>query len=221
MIPPGDSISSSNFLLRFEAASRTVIDNAQMLSELDMIGDADFGVNISRGFERVLEEFRTLKGQDPDIGTLLTKAGEVFVFEVGSTIGGLIGRAFQKGGKALLDERQMSAQDFVALLECMVTTIREIGHAQPGDKTMIDALEPAYRVATAAVKSGITDVRRILTMSASAAEQGSCSTARMVSKIGRASYIGERSRGTVDPGAKFISLFLGAMAVEPRRAIDR
>jgi dihydroxyacetone kinase-like protein len=193
----------------FEAAARSIIDNAQMLSELDMIGDADFGVNISSGFEKILQELSTL--QNPDIGTILTRAGRVFIFDIGATIGGLMGRAFQEAGKELHGKREITAHHFVALLECMLETIKEIGRAQAGDKTLIDSLEPAYEAADKAAKSGITDVRRILEISASAAEQGANHTAEMVSKIGRASYIGGRSRGTIDPGAKFISLFLKAM----------
>jgi dihydroxyacetone kinase-like protein len=194
----------------FQNAAKSIISESQKLSELDMIGDADFGVNISTGFEKILVKLSTLN--DPDIGTTLTSAGQVLLFDVGSTIGGLIGRAFQKAGQQLMSKRQMSCQELVVMLQTFLTTIQKIGGAKAGDKTIVDALEPAANAAEAASKSGIASVRRILEISASAAKEGANNTVNMVAKIGRASYIGERSRGTVDPGAWFIYLFLQAMS---------
>jgi dihydroxyacetone kinase-like protein len=194
----------------FERASKAVIDKSQQLSELDMIGDADFGINISTGFEKVIQKLSTL--QDPDVGTILSSAGNVFVFDIGSTIGGFIGRAFQKAGKQLQGKRKLNCQDIVSILASMLTTIQEIGGAKTGDKTLIDALEPAKTAAATAVESGTTNVYSLLTIAASAAEEGAKRTTDMISKVGRSSYLGERSRGTIDPGAMFIYIFLDAMS---------
>jgi dihydroxyacetone kinase-like protein len=194
----------------FEKASKAVITKSQQLSELDMIGDADLGINISTGFEKIIQKLSAL--QDPDVGTIFTSAGNVFVFDIGSTIGSFIGRAFQKVGKQMQGKRKLNSQDIISILESMLTTIQEIGGAKPGDKTLIDALEPAKNAASLAVKSGITNVSSVLTIAASAAEKGAKNTADMVSRVGRASYIGERSRSTVDPGAMFIYIFLDALS---------
>jgi dihydroxyacetone kinase-like protein len=96
----------------FKRAGEVVIEKSQQLSELDMIGDADFGVNISSGFERILANLSELR--DPDIGSILATAGQVFVFDIGSTIGGLIGRAFRKAGNQLQGKQELNAQDFAA-----------------------------------------------------------------------------------------------------------
>jgi dihydroxyacetone kinase-like protein len=194
----------------FKQAGEAIIEKSQQLSELDMIGDADFGANISSGFERILANLSEL--HDPDIGSILTTAGQVFVFDIGSTIGGLIGRGFQKAGKQLQGKRELNATEFAAFLETVLRTIEQVGGAKVGDKTLLDALYPAVTAINEAVKSGVTNVQRILEIATSAAEQGANNTVNMVARIGRASYLGERSRGTIDPGAMFIYIFLKAMA---------
>lgn len=198
------------FLAMFKQAGESIIEKSQQLSELDMIGDADFGINVSGGFEKIRAELSSL--QDPDIGTILAASGQVFVFDVGSTIGALIGRAFQRAGKQFQGKRKISAQEFVMLLATVLTTIQEVGGAKPGDKTLVDALQPAVKAANDAVKSGVTSVHSILEVAVEAAEQGAKSTASMVAKIGRASYLGKRSLGAIDPGAMFIYVFLDAMS---------
>jgi dihydroxyacetone kinase-like protein len=194
----------------FREAAETIMGKSQQLSELDMIGDADFGANISSGFEKILVSLSEL--DDPDIGTILSTAGKVFVFEIGSTIGGLIGSGFQAAGKQLQGKRELNAHEFAKLLETILRTIQQIGGAKLGDKTLLDALIPAVTAANAAAQTGVTNVHRIIETAALAAEQGANNTANMVAKIGRASYLGERSRGTIDPGAMFIYLLLNSMA---------
>ena len=189
----------------FEYASKTVISNSQYLSELDMIGDADFGVNISTGFEKVLENLSKLK--NPDIGTILKAAGDVFIFDIGATVGGLFGRSLQRAGRKAQGKNQISPEEFSAILDTMLATIKEIGGAKVGDKTMIDALEPAVNAAKIALQSG-NDMPEILERVGKAADAGARGTAQMISNVGRSSYLGERSRGRIDPGAMFISIFL-------------
>jgi dihydroxyacetone kinase-like protein len=195
-------------MLRY--AGRRIIEKSQQLSELDMIGDADFGVNVSSGFEKIDSKLSALR--NPDIGSILTTAGQVFVLDIGSTMGGLIGRAFQKAGQQLQGDRTLDVHKLAKLLETMFQTIQEVGGGRLGDKTLLDALYPASRAAIDAVKSGTASVRRVLQIAASAAEEGAKSTAGMVARTGRASYLGERSRGGVDPGAMFIYFFLDGMA---------
>jgi dihydroxyacetone kinase-like protein len=193
----------------FGRAARTVVDHAQYLSELDMIGDADFGINVSRGFEEVLEKLALL--QNPDIGMILGTAGDVFVFDIGGTIGILLGRALQRAGKQMKGKQTLKSDNVVAILKTVLATIKEVGGAKVGDKTMVDALEPAVDAANSAVGSGIKDVQRILEGAAAAAREGAESTASMISRVGRSSYLGERSRDGIDPGAMLICLLLDAM----------
>ncbi len=175
-----------------------------------MIGDADFGVNVASGFEKILSKLQTLT--DPDIGLTLRTAGEVFVFEIGSTIGGFMGRAFQAAGKQLQGKGSLSSTDLATMLETMLSTIQKVGGAKAGDKTLIDALEPAVNAAKKAAASGNASVQYVLEQATQAAEEGAQNTAQMVSKIGRASYIGERSRGSIDPGAMLIAFLLRGLS---------
>ena len=186
-----------------------IIDNELYLSELDMIGDADFGINVSRGFRMILEQFAQLS--DPDIGTILKTAGNVFVFDIGATIGGYIGRAFQKAANEMEGKITLTATEFVEIFSIMLAYIKEKGGAKVGDKTLIDALEPAVAAGKSEVASGVRDVREVIDKMAGAADEGAKNTANLVSRVGRSSYIGERSRGTMDPGAILISLLLGSM----------
>jgi dihydroxyacetone kinase-like protein len=202
-------MSSSRFLAIFRRAAKTVIDNSQYLSELDMIGDADLGVNVSNGFEMVLRELS--KMQDPDVGTTLKTAGDVFVFDIGATIGGLLGRSFQSAAKQMQGKRILSSQDLVTMLQTMLITVKAVGGASAGDKTLVDALEPAVVAGKAAIQSGSKDIQQVMDKMATAAEEGARGTATIASRIGRSSYLGERSRGKIDPGAMLISLFLNAM----------
>jgi dihydroxyacetone kinase-like protein len=210
---PASQITDAEFLQMFEQAAKAVIDRKEYLSELDMVGDADFGVNISRGFEEVIRKLSTQ--ENPDIGTVLTTAGDIFAFEVGSTIGGLIGRALLEAGKRMQSKRSMDGQEFETMLCIMLSTIKEVGGAKLGEKTLVDALEPAVDAAGRAVESG-RGIRETLQEASSAADEGAQKTAGMVSRVGRSSYLGERSKGSIDPGAAFISIFLRAMNQEEK-----
>lgn len=95
--------SPARFVEMFKYASNAVINNSQYLSELDMIGDADFGVNISSGFEKILVKLTPLN--DPEIGSVLELAGDIFILEIGATIGGFLGLAFQRAGRQLRGEK--------------------------------------------------------------------------------------------------------------------
>jgi len=190
----------------FQDAARSIVKNSQYLSELDMKGDADFGINISSGFEKALD--RLAKLMDPDIGTILITAGDVFVYDIGATIGGLLGRALQRTGKQTKGKRTLNSQGLATIFRTMLTTIKEIGGAKPGDKTLIDALEPAV-IAAEQVTGGMSEMLDKMQV---AAGEGAKATETMISRIGRSSYLGERSRGAMDPGATFVHLFLKAMS---------
>jgi dihydroxyacetone kinase-like protein len=186
-----------------------IINNELYLSELDMIGDADFGINVSRAFRMILERLTQLS--DPDIGTILRTAGNVFVFDIGATIGGYLGRSFQKAADEMQGKLALTATEFVDIFRIMLAYVKERGGAKVGDKTLIDALEPAVHAGNNAVASGVRDVREAIDKMARAADEGAKNTANLVSRVGRSSYIGKRSRGKMDPGAILISLLLDSM----------
>ena len=172
-----------------ESAS-DVAAQADHLTQLDSaIGDGDHGINMNRGFEAV---GKALAGQDGALapGRLLVVAGKTLVSTVGGASGPLWGSFFRAAGRALGDEASPDGAALHGALAAGVAAVQDLGAAQPGDKTMVDALARA----------------------ADAAEAGARATVPLQARKGRASYLGERSAGHLDPGARSTSLLLRAFA---------
>jgi phosphoenolpyruvate---glycerone phosphotransferase subunit DhaL len=148
---------------------------------------------------------------NPTISKVLSVAGDTFSMEVGSTIGGLFGQALSEASKSLEGMKVLDAAGLSAMLGTMLKTISRVGGAELGDKTLIDALEPAAHAAEASARAGHT-FGEALAKAAWVATAGSRETSQMMAKKGRSSYLGERSRGREDPGAAFIAYFLTAMS---------
>lgn len=169
------------------------------LTELDSaIGDADHGINMARGFSAVREEIEKQKPET--ISALLKLVAMTLIRTVGGASGPLYGTFFLRLSQATDGKPELGNEDLFHALEEGVKGIRQRGKAQVGDKTMIDAWEPAMRkMAELVVTEG--PLSEIMTRVAEAAEQGMKSTIPLVARRGRASYLGERSRGHQDPGA--------------------
>lgn len=182
--------------------------NRDYLTELDSaIGDADHGTNMDRGFTAVMAK---VSGQDPsDIGALLKTVGMTLVSTVGGASGPLYGTAFMRAGAALAGKATVETADIAAALDAALEGIKARGRATRGEKTMIDALEPAIEAYKASAASG-GDISAALRAAASAAEDGMRATIPLLATKGRASYLGERSIGHQDPGATSMSLILRA-----------
>lgn len=182
--------------------------NRDYLTELDSaIGDADHGTNMDRGFTAVMAK---VSGQDPsDIGALLKTVGMTLVSTVGGASGPLYGTAFMRAGAALAGKATVETADIAAALDAALEGIKARGRATRGEKTMIDALEPAIEAYKASAASG-SDVSAALRAAAGAAEDGMRATIPLLATKGRASYLGERSIGHQDPGATSMSLILRA-----------
>ena len=134
--------------------AESVKDRRDYLTQLDAaIGDGDHGVNMDRGFEAV---GKALAAQDASLapGKLLTVAGKTLVSTVGGASGPLWGTAFRRAGRALGDKQELDGQDLVVALRAGLDGVVELGAAQPGDKTMVDALGPAIDALAAALDSG-------------------------------------------------------------------
>lgn len=180
------------------------------LTELDAaIGDADHGINMDRGFRAVKEKLQARS--EMDIGALLKLVGTTLVSTVGGASGPLYGTAFLRAGIALVGKRELYAADYLALLEAAIGGIQARGKAQPGEKTMLDALIPALSSAREAAAAGL-DLTEITRRASNAAEQGMLATIPLVATKGRASYLGERSAGHQDPGATSSWLIVKTLA---------
>jgi dihydroxyacetone kinase-like protein len=181
----------------------------EYLTQLDAaIGDADHGINMHRGMSAVLGK---VDAQGQDVGALLKTVGMTLVSTVGGAGGPLYGTLFLQMGTAASGKEELGPDDWAAALEAGIAGVQARGKAEPGDKTMIDALVPGRDALKAALAGGAT-FADALRQSAGAAGQGVRDTVPLVAKKGRASYLGERSAGHQDPGATSSHLLLEAAA---------
>ena len=188
-----------------QAMAAVIEEQKSFLSELDAaIGDGDHGINMNRGFEAVKTKLPSLAGKD--IGTIFKTVGMQLVSTVGGASGPLYGTAFMKAGAACKDRMELDDAGFLAALAAAIGGVKMRGKAEPGEKTMLDALCPAYAALKAALDSG-ADLHNALDQAVAAAAKGVEYTKTIVATKGRASYLGERSLGHQDPGATS-SLFL-------------
>lgn len=195
------------WIRRFAAV---VAENKVYLTELDSaIGDADHGINMDRGFTAVAGKLDGLVG--PDIGQTLKTVGTTLVSTVGGASGPLYGMFFMQMGGAVAGKEALTAEEFATAFEAGLGGVLRIGKAEPGDKTMVDALVPARDALRAALADGASAGDAVLRM-ANAAEEGMLATVPLVARKGRASYLGERSAGHQDPGATSSHLLLRSAA---------
>lgn len=133
-----------------------IIKNKEYLTELDQaIGDGDHGINMARGFESVFTKLQTL-GDDKDIATVLKTIGMTLISSVGGASGPLYGTAFMRAAGPCQGKFQLDGETIGLMLSAAITGIKERGKAVRGEKTMLDALEPAYDAYEAAKKEGKT-----------------------------------------------------------------
>lgn len=187
---------------------RLVADHKDQLTELDAaIGDADHGINMDRGLTAVASALAASPPANP--GALFRQVGMVLVSTVGGAAGPLFGTFFLRVGAALGDGADIDPTALALGLRAGLDGVVARGRAEPGDKTMYDALAPAVDALDRALADG-QDLGRGLRDALGAAEAGRDATIPMLARKGRASYLGERSVGHQDPGATTIALLLAA-----------
>ncbi len=187
-----------------------VSENKDYLTELDAaIGDADHGSNLDRGMTAAVAALDELG--PTSAGPLFSKVGMTLVSTVGGASGPLFGTLFLRMGTSLGDVDTVSPEQVAAALRAGLEGVEARGKAQPGDKTMYDALAPAVDALDKAVGEG-ADLGESLGRARDAAAEGRDATIPMLARKGRASYLGERSVGHQDPGATSTALLLQAAA---------
>jgi dihydroxyacetone kinase-like protein len=192
-----------------KATARVIDEQRDHLTQLDAaIGDADHGINLSRGFTAVLDALESAAPQTP--GAVLTLTGTTLISKVGGASGPLYGMAFRRAGKSLGDAAEVDLPALGEALEAALAGVQQLGAAREGDKTMVDALAPAVGAFSKAVSEGAS-LAGALTALARAAGEGATATISMQALKGRASYLGPRSVGHEDPGAASAALILGAL----------
>lgn len=180
--------------------------NKDYLTELDAaIGDADHGINMDRGFQKVNSQLPSVA--DKDIGSILKAVSMTLISSVGGASGPLYGTFFLKASAAVADQQHLTDEDIVNLLQAGLDGVLQRGKAQLGDKTMLDVLSPAVDAFKQAVSQG-KNTLEAMQKAVATAGQAMLDTTPMLAKKGRASYLGERSIGHQDPGATSSYLML-------------
>jgi len=179
---------------------------AELVALDSAIGDGDHGTNMDRGMKKALEK---LDGQEgADIGALLKTVAMALISSVGGAAGPLYGTLFLQMGTSSAGKEELDLAGWTAALDAGIKGVQSRGKAEPGDKTMIDALLPALE----ALQSADGDAGAALAKAADAAEEGMKATIPMEARKGRASYLGPRSVGHQDPGATSSYLLMRSAA---------
>jgi dihydroxyacetone kinase-like protein len=182
-----------------KAIAAKIDEEKDYLTELDNeIADGDHGVNMAKGFDAVVAKLYAMAGKD--IGSILKTTGMTLVSTVGGSAGPLYGTAFMKAGAKLAGKNEMDGKDLVEAMEAAIGGIQMRGKATTGEKTMLDALCPAFDALKESIEAG-EELKDALTKAVKAAEDGVEYTKTIKATKGRASYIGDRSIGHQDPGA--------------------
>lgn len=193
-----------------ENTAAVMKENKEYLTQLDSpIGDADHGINMDRGFRKVMEKLPSVA--DKDIGNILKTTGMTLISSVGGASGPLYGTFFMRGGMAVDAKEELTGDDLAAMLQAAVDGVVQRGRAQPGDKTMVDAWLPAMKALRETLDGDNENTIAALSQAVAGAEQGMKDTIPLQAKKGRASYLGERSIGHQDPGATSSYLMLKAL----------
>ena len=187
-----------------QAIADTLIANTDELTELDRaIGDADHGVNLERGFKAVLAKIDTISVQP--INAALAEVGKTLILSVGGASGPLYGKLFATIGQHLNNPEELTKERVVIACEEAIKVIKALGRSDVGHKTMLDVLVPSLEQLRAADGAcSLHDLRE-------RAHDAALDTIPMIARRGRASFLGERSQGHMDPGARSSELIVVAV----------
>ncbi|MFN2194599.1 MAG: dihydroxyacetone kinase subunit DhaL [Anaerolineales bacterium] len=193
------TINRDDVLEWIKTYANVIHENKAYLTELDAaIGDADHGANMDRGFQAVMGKIPELA--DKDIGTIFKTVGMTLLSTVGGAGGPLYGTLFLQAGMKTAGKMELTLDDLVTMFDAAVSGVVMRGKAEVGDKTMIDALNPALEALKQASEANLP-INTAMQQCAEAGKKGMESTTPLVAKKGRASYLGPRSAGHQDPGA--------------------
>jgi dihydroxyacetone kinase-like protein len=203
-----DAQAVTRWIRRF---AELVAEHRDELTALDAaIGDADHGTNMDRGMKAVVDAIG--QGATGTSGALLKQVGMTLIRTVGGASGPLYGTFFLRMGTGLGDDPEAAPPEaFAKALRAGLEGVVARGKAEAGDKTMFDALAPAFDALDGALAVG-TSLGDALTAASTAADAGRDATIPLHARKGRASYLGERSVGHQDPGATSAALLVAAAA---------
>ena len=193
-----------------QTIARTAVENEKYFGELDsVVGDGDFGFSLARGFEIVLADWDTYPRED--IGGFLQKIAMAVTSRIGGTSGPIWGTAFLRAAAKTKGRSDINGTDVVIMLRAAMDGIKARGNAELGDKTLLDALSPMTDTIEERVRAG-DQGGEVARAAAVAAREAAEATAVLQARRGRASYTGERSIGSVDPGAVAVAVITEQVA---------
>lgn len=203
------SVTRAQIIGWIEGTAAAMSENKEYLTQLDAaIGDADHGINMDRGFRKVVEDLPGVA--EKDISSILKMVGMKLISTVGGASGPLYGTFYLRGGMAVPAQEELNSNGLLDMLQAGVDGILQRGRPQLEDKTMYDAWAPALKAMSDSVSRGEEQIAAVRAAVA-AAEQGMKDTIPLQARKGRASYLGERSIGHQDPGATSSYLILKAL----------
>ena len=206
-----EELSMKDVELTVKTMADIAIANKQYFSQLDsVVGDADFGVSLSTGFQAILDKWDTL--DHSSISSFLMKVGVVITSNVGGVSGPIWGTGFMRVGMASKDKTTLTLADLVAMSRAAMEGMMQRGGAGLGDKTLLDAIAPATDKLEEWSQRDTQDALGALQSAADAATEAIESTRGWIAKRGRQSYTGERSIGTLDPGIVAVATMMQAVA---------
>ncbi len=203
-----DKITVSDLKALMLRLGEVMTAEKERLCQLDAeIGDGDLGLTMSKGFNGTAQAVQSM--EEPDIGKLLMKAGMQLNAIVPSTMGTLMSTGLMQGGKAIVGTEAIGAREYAVFLDAFSKGLMKRGKAELGDKTIIDAMEPAARKAE---ETAELSLKECTAAAAAGGEDGVENTKSMVSKHGKAAVFREKTIGKPDPGAIVALLFLKTIA---------
>ena len=192
----------------FLFVAREMLNKKDPLTQADKaIGDGDHGIGMARGFEAVQQKLDQKEFES--IGALLQTIGTTLMMSIGGAAGAIFGTFFRGGAASLMNQKRLDSDALAGMLSDGLEAVKKRGQAQPGDKTMVDALEPAAR--SSATTSG-KSLDTALAAAVQSAEDGVELTKNMVAAVGKAKTLGDRAVGHPDPGALSTYFILSLMA---------
>jgi dihydroxyacetone kinase-like protein len=204
------TLADLEFVVR--SIAQTAVDKEREFGDLDaVVGDGDFGYSLARGFEIVLQDWDGFDRTTP--AAFLQKVAMVISGRIGGTSGPIWGTAFLRASTAIRGKEQVTGDDVVAMLRAAAEGIKTRGNSDLGDKTLLDSLVPATDALAEEVANGASGPPAVARM-AEVARARADATTSMIAKRGRASYTGERSIGSPDPGAIAIAVILERLSAE-------
>jgi phosphoenolpyruvate---glycerone phosphotransferase subunit DhaL len=193
------------------AATEIVAQKAELTALDAAIGDADHGLNMERGFRAVLAVIKAEGLAERDAGSIARSAAMALISNVGGAAGPLYGTLLLRMGTSLGAKMEFAPDELAAAIRAGATGLQQRGKAQPGEKTILDALLPGCDALEKALAAG-EPLAAALVAAETAAQRGALATIPMLATKGRASYLGERSIGHQDPGATSAWLLIKAAA---------